>query len=163
MKKFIGGKHIKVRLRKKQREYLRKIISKGVSGVKRVRRAQMLLLFDAGKTVSQAAEAVGAGYRTALRLRKRFLTEGIERALNDAPRPGVPALLNRKQSQQIIAVACSAAPRGRSRWTVRLLAEEVVRKDIIPKVGRETNRVLLKDHDLKPWREKNVVHSRTHG
>ncbi len=48
-------------------------------------------------------------------------------------------------------------PEGRARWTVRLLVEEVVKRKLVPRVGRETIRVLLETHDLKPWREKNVV------
>ena len=49
----------------------------------------------------------------------------------------------------------------RSRWTVRLLTEEVVKRKLVPRVGRETIRVLLESHDLKPWREKNVVRGGT--
>ena len=50
----------------------------------------------------------------------------------------------------------SAAVRT-ARWTVRLLTEEVIKRKLVPRVGRETIRVLLESHDLKPWREKNVV------
>ena len=47
---------------------------------------------------------------------------------------------------------------GQARWTMRLIAEEAVKRKLVPQVGRETIRVLLSSHDLKPWREKNVVH-----
>ena len=50
-------------------------------------------------------------------------------------------------------------PRGRARWTVRLVAQEAVKRRLVPSVGRETIRILLLSHDLKPWREKNVVRS----
>jgi putative transposase len=50
-------------------------------------------------------------------------------------------------------VACSPPPEGRARWTVRLLTEEAIRRKLVPRVGRETIRVLLESHDLKPWRE----------
>lgn len=162
MEKFIGGKHIKIRLKKKQRQYLKKLCGSGVNEARRIRRAQMLLLFDKGKLILEAAESVGVHFNTALRVRKRFLTEGLERALSDEPRPGKAPLLNTKQSQKIVALACNPAPLGRARWTVRLLAEEAVRREVVPKVGRETIRVLLKSHDLKPWRKKNVVHSGAH-
>jgi hypothetical protein len=65
--------------------------------------------------------------------------------------------LDREQRQRIIAVACSPPPEGRARWTVRLPTEEAIRRKLVPRVGRETIRVLLESHDLKPWREKNVV------
>jgi len=74
---------------------------------------------------------------------------GLERALYERPRPG--------KRQRIIALACSQPPEGRARWTVRLLAEESVKRKLVPGIGRETIRVLLESHDLKPWREKNVV------
>jgi hypothetical protein len=54
-------------------------------------------------------------------------------------------------------MACSAPPPGVARWTVRLIAQEAVKRRVVPRVGRETMRVLLQSHDLKPWREKNVV------
>ncbi len=53
---------------------------------------------------------------------------------------------------------CSDPPEGRARWTVRLVAEEAVKRRLVPKVGkRETVRILLLHHDFKPWREKHVV------
>lgn len=55
---------------------------------------------------------------------------------------------------------CSAPPEGRARWTVRLLTEEVIKRKLVPRVGRETIRILLESHDLKPWRGKNVVRGR---
>ena len=65
------------------------------------------------------------------------------------------------QRQRVIAMVCSDPPAGRARWTVRLVAEEAVKRKLVPKVGRETVRVLLQSHDLKPWREKNVVRGGT--
>src|ERR1035437_10110124 len=76
-------------------------------------------------------------------------------------RPGKSQALDPEQRQRIIAVACSPPPEGRARWTVRLLTEEAIRRRLVPRVGRETIRVLLESHDLKPWREKNVVRGRT--
>jgi putative transposase len=75
--------------------------------------------------------------------------------------PGAAALLEDRQRQRIIAMVCSDPPEGRARWTVRLVAEEAVKRRLVPRVGRETVRVLLLHHDLKPWREKNVVRGRT--
>jgi hypothetical protein len=59
--------------------------------------------------------------------------------------------------QRIIAMVCSAPPEGAARWTDRLVAEQAVKRKVVPRVGRETIRILLQSHDLKPWREKNVV------
>src|SRR4051812_45994455 len=54
----------------------------------------------------------------------------------------------------MFAMVCSNPPAGRARWTGRLVAEEAVKRKLVPKVGRETIRILLLPHDLKPWREK---------
>jgi putative transposase len=55
----------------------------------------------------------------------------------------------------------SDPPEGRARWTVRLVTEQAVKRKLVPRVGRETIRILLENHDLKPWREKKVVCGRT--
>jgi putative transposase len=85
----------------------------------------------------------------------------LERALYERPRPGHAELLGASDKQRIIAMVCSQPPEGRARWTVRLVAEEAVKRKLVPRVGRETIRILLESHDLKPWREKNVVRGGT--
>ena len=90
-------------------------------------------------------------------LARRYQQGGLERALYDKQRPGAASLLSAQQRQRIIAMVCSDPPKGRARWTVRLVAEEAVKRRLVPRAGRETIRVLLLSHDLKPWREKNVV------
>ena len=87
----------------------------------------------------------------------RYTHGGLSRALYDRQRPGAEELLSESQKQRIIAMVCSDPPAGHARWTVRLVAEEAVKRKLVPKVGRETTRILLLHHDLKPWREKNVV------
>ena len=86
----------------------------------------------------------------------RYQKGGLEPALYEKQRPGAAAVLDNSQKQRIIAMVCSDPPEGRARWTVRLVAEEAVKRKLVPRVGRETIRILLLSHDLKPWREKNV-------
>jgi hypothetical protein len=66
-------------------------------------------------------------------------------------------LLDDQEKQRIVAMVCSPPPEGQARWTVRLVTEQAVKRKLVPRVGRETIRILLQSHDLKPWREKNVV------
>jgi transposase len=110
----------------------------------------------------QSTPAVGSNLmlsaKAVWQIGKRYQQGGLERALFDAARPGKTPVLDQQQQQRIVAVVCSPPPEGRARWTVRLLTEEVVKRKLVPNVGRETIRVLLESHDLKPWREKNVVH-----
>jgi transposase len=91
----------------------------------------------------------------------RYQEGGLERALYEKGRPGAATVLEDSQRQRIIAMVCSGPPEGRTRWTVRLVAEEAVKRRLVPRVGRETIRILLLHHDLKPWRENNVVRGRT--
>src|SRR5262249_23840832 len=88
---------------------------------------------------------------------KRYEDSGLERALYDKQRPGAQSLLETKQRQRIIAMVCSDPPEGRARWTVRLIAEEAVKRKLAPQVGRETIRILLLSHEFKPWRGKKKV------
>jgi putative transposase len=102
--------------------------------------------------------AVGVGEITVRRVRRRYEQGGLEVALYDRPRPGGTARLSAKQEQRIVAMVCGPPPKGRARWTVRLITEAVIERGIAAQVGRETIRVLLQSHELKPWREKNVEH-----
>jgi transposase len=87
---------------------------------------------------------------------RRYQQGGLERALYEKQRPGAAEVLDDRQKQRLIAMVCSSPPEGRARWTVRLVAQEAVKRKLVPRVGRETIRILLLSHDLKPWREKNV-------
>jgi hypothetical protein len=82
----------------------------------------------------------------------------LEQVIYELPRPGNERALSEREVNQIIAMVCTNPPEGRDSWTVRLIAKESTRRKIVSSVGRETIRILLKTHDLKPWWEKNVVH-----
>jgi hypothetical protein len=104
--------------------------------------------------VARAVDLTPAAIRW---IARRYHAGGVARAVFDAPRPGAAEVLTTPDKQRIIAMVCSAPPAGAARWTVRLVAEEAIKRQLVPQVGRETVRVLLQSHDLKPWREKNVV------
>jgi hypothetical protein len=76
----------------------------------------------------------------------RYLEGGVDRALYERPRPGAKPILSVTEQLRIIATPCSAAPEGRARWTIK--------RKLVPHLGRETIRILLESHDLKPWRER---------
>ena len=135
------------------------LLSGGLQSVRTVLRALALRQMDQGQSTPAVGANLGLSAKAVWQIGKRYEQEGLERALFDAARPGKAPALDQQQSQQIIAVACSPPPEGRARWTVRLLTEEAIRRKLVPRVGRETIRVLLESHDLKPWREKNVVRS----
>ena len=121
------------------------------------RRARILELLGDGLPQCEVASATGAGIATVGRTRRRFIQEGLDVALWGYKAPGASPLLDEKQKTRIIALACTEAPEGRTRWTTSLLAEYAVRKGIVTSVGRETVRITLHERGIKPWREKKVV------
>jgi putative transposase len=129
----------------------------GIRPVRTVQRAWVLLQLGKGQSCIQVAANVGVVVNTVCEIRKRYEQGGLARALYDKARPGAEPLLKARERQQIIAMVCGPAPAGRARWSVRLIAVEAVKRGLVPRVGRETIRVLLQTHELKPWREKNVV------
>jgi hypothetical protein len=136
------------------------------SGRKRVsariwRRIRILTLLERGWNLKDTASAVGTYPREVRRAGWRYLDGGLDAAMSDDPRPKPSKMLDAKQEAAIVAMVCSPPPDGTSRWTVVLTAREAKRRGIVEEVGRETVRGLLANHDLKPWREKNVVRAET--
>jgi transposase len=144
-------------LKKSDREKLGEVLSGGVQPVRTVLRALVLSHLHAGKSTAEVAAMVRLTAKAVRQISRRYENAGLDAALYDKPRPGAAPALDDSQRQRIIAMVCSDPPAGRARWTVRLVAEEAVKRKLVPPVGRETIRILLLHHDLKPWREKNVV------
>jgi putative transposase len=151
------GVKFQIKLSARDRRQVDEVLSGGLQSVRTTLRALALRQMDQGQTTPLVGRNLGLSAKAVWQIGKRYEQEGLERALFDVARPGKAPALDQRQSQQIIAVVCSPPPEGRARWTVRLLTEEVIKRKLVPRVGRETIRVLLESHDLKPWREKNVV------
>jgi transposase len=147
-------------LKGQDKKELRQMLSGGIQQVRVVLRALALLQLDAGISAPKVAQTVPFAPQAIRTIAKRYRQHGLERALFERKRKGHAELLDASDKQRIIAMVCSQAPEGRARWTVRLVAEEAVKRKLVPGVGRETIRILLESHDFKPWREKNVVRGR---
>jgi len=152
---------VHVRLTKKDRREVAQMLSKGQVSARVLRRASALRQLDGGQRVAQVAANVGVAGKTVRAIARRYEEEGLESALHEKPRPGKQRALNPGQSQRIIAMVCGLPPEGMARWSVRLIAEEAVKRKLVPQVGRETIRILLQSHELKPWREKKLVRGGT--
>jgi transposase len=110
-----------------------------------------------GKTDKIIAAALGVTKTTPQDIRRRYAHGGLKRALFDAPRPGKERIVTGSDEAHIVSIACTDPPDGHDRWTLNLLTETVP-KTVGKTLGRSTiYRVLLRN-DLKPWREKNMVH-----
>lgn len=122
-----------------------------------LRRALILRQLDQGQTAAQAAGNVGMAAKTVRAIARCYEEEGWEAGLYEKPRPGKQRALDTGQSQRIITMVCGTPPEGQAHWSVRSIAREAMKRKLAPQVGRETIRILLQCHDLKPWRGKNVV------
>jgi transposase len=153
---------LRIEVTKQDQKALDEFLSGGVQPVRAVLRGMALRQLAKGVSAPRIAEFVDLTPQAIRKVGHRYAEGGLERALYEKERPGAAALLEESQKQRIIAMVCAAPPKGHARWTVRLVAEHAVKKRLVPRVGRETIRMLLLSHDLKPWREKNVVRGGTH-
>lgn len=147
-----------LKLTKKDRREIDGMLSKGVVSARVLNRARILDLLDRGFSSNEIAPVLGCTPETARRTGWKYVKGDLSAALDEPSRPGKPRALTEKQGNQIVAMVCGEPPGGYARWTIELAAAEAQKRKIVRQVGRETIRVLLHSHDLKPWREKNVVH-----
>ena len=152
---------ISVKVKFKDLVFLNQFVQAGVQQVRVVLRALTLRQFARGATAPRIAQALPLTPKAIREIAHRYTSSGLDRALYDKERPGAQPLLDDSQKQRIVAMVCGKPPEGRARWTVRLVAEEAVKRKLAPRAGRETIRLLLQSHDLKSWRETNVVRGGT--
>ena len=137
--------HIEVT--KKDQEELNALLSGGVQPVRVVLRAVALLQMAKGVSAPRIAGVLPMSPQAIRKVGHRHRQGGLECSLYEKERPGASALLEDSQKQRIIAMVCSDPPEGFARWTVRLVAEEAVKRKLVPRAGRETIRILLLHHD----------------
>jgi len=143
----------RVELSQTERTELTAILSGGRHAARRLKRAQILLAADAGASDEEIARSVGVGGSTVYRTKRRFVLGNLEAALSEEPRPGAERKLSEKEEALLVATACSSPPPGSARWTLKLLADALVRLTAHESVSRETVRRRLAENDLKPWRK----------
>jgi transposase len=137
MKKYV------VELTSEERRQLEGLVQKGKVAGYKIRHAQMLLKADQGKQGpgwhdKQIAQAFGAHLTTVERLRKRFVEQGLEVALERHKRQHYAHKLDGDAEAHLIAIACSEPPEGRNRWTLRLLADRLVELSVVDRVSHMT-------------------------
>ena len=141
----------RVELNQEERDQLNKMLSGGKHAARKLKRAQILLAADAEETDEVIAANVSVGGSTVYRTKRRFVLGNLEAALSEAPRPGAERKLSGKQEALLVATACAKPPDGRARWTLDLLAGEMVKLTEHEELSRETVRRRLQENDLKPW------------
>jgi transposase len=161
------NKKYRVTLTLAEREELERLLARGKADVRRLRHAQILLKADEADggpawPDARIAEAFKAGITTVERVRQRFVEEGLGAALN--PYRAGTRVYERKldgaQEAHLIALACSAPPDGRARWTLRLLAQHMVELAYVDTLSHETVRQTLKKERPPAAPQAHVVHPR---
>lgn len=137
-------KRFVVDLSEEERAGLLARLGKGTARARELTRARILLLADEGRRDEAIAAILHVHAATIARARRRFVEGGVERALSDQPRPGGRPKLDGKQEAVLVALACSQAPEGRSRWTMQLLADRLVELEVVDTLSDETVRRTLK-------------------
>ena len=143
-----------VELSEAERGELHAMLSGGKQAARKLKRAQILLAAHAGVPDEAIATSVAVGGSTVYRTKRRFVEGNLERALSEEPRPGAERKLSGKEEALLVATACSTPPEGRARWTIELLAGEMVRLTEHERLSRETVRRRLAENEIKPWRRK---------
>lgn len=134
----------KIKLKKREIKYLDAFVRKGNKSARTLTRARILLLANKGKKDVDVRDLLAIGRSTIWRVKNNYLNKGVEYALTERERPGQPILYDHKKKAEIIAMACTDAPEGRKRWTVRLLAEEISKQKGFATINRESIRLILK-------------------
>ena len=154
------AKRYRVNLPQGERGQLLDIARRGKSSARKVKRSLILCKADEGLTDEQVSEALLVSPSTAYRVRRRFVEEGMESALTERPRPGQRRKLDGKQEAHLVAVACTPAPEGRTRWTLQLLADKVVKLELADSISPETVRQVLKKTNSNRGRRRSGAYRR---
>lgn len=138
------AKKYRVNLEQGEREQLHEMTRKGEISARKMKRALILLKADEGWNDEAIIRALDTSRTTVERARKRFVEGGLERALNEDPRPGQRVKLDSRAEAHLIALACSEAPGGRDHWPLRLLADKLVELGVVASISPETVRQAMK-------------------
>jgi transposase len=147
------GKYV-VRLTAEEREYLIELTKTGKASAKKILHARILLRTDAAqggenRRDREVKDLENISTDTIGRIRQLFVEEGLGAALNRKPhRRTKPRVLDGEQEAKLVAVCCSQAPEGRVRWTLKLLADQLVEMEIVKSIAPETVRQTLKKMNL---------------
>jgi transposase len=139
-----------------QRELLQGLIHAGNAPARTQTRARILLLADRSqrtrRTDAQVSEAVLCSLATVGNIRRRFVRDGLEAALQDKPRPGAAPKITGDIEAHLVTLCCSDPPEGEARWTLRLLAGRVVELGLLGSLSHVAVGERLKKTNLSPGR-----------
>ena len=133
-----------IKLKETEQKKLKQLITKGSERARKLTRCRILLLADQGKSDTEIIGALAVARNTVRQVRHRYVTEGLEQAINEKVRPGAPKKYSGVQKAKITAIACSEPPEGYGRWSLRLLADRVVELKIVDEISHMSIERILK-------------------
>jgi len=156
----MGGKRYRVRLRKRERGQLQAVVHKGVQKARVINRARILLMADESrrgenKSDGEISKTLGICLRMVAATREKYWRFGLRQALEEKPRSGHPPKLSGSVEAILTTIACTDAPQGRSRWTLRMLADKLVEIKEVESISHETVRRTLKKTTLSRGRRSS--------
>jgi transposase len=134
----MSAKLYSVTLTDADRTSLQQMLRAGTHNARQLTRARILLLADQGRSDAEISAALGTSLSTVHRVRQQYVGHGLQPALSEKPRPGVAPLLDAAAEARLTALACSDAPEGYARWTLRLLADRMVELEIVESISYKT-------------------------
>lgn len=133
-----------IQLTKEERSSLKTLFRSGRRANRQQSRARILVLLDRKVPPHEIAETLSCAVGTVYNVKRRYQSEGLDAALTDKPRSGKPPSIDGSQRAKITALACSPAPEGHSRWTLRLLADRAVRLGFVESISHNAVKQILK-------------------
>ena len=141
---------VSIRLKSKERMMLKKFVNKGSAKAREIKRANILLLSDKKRAPKEIHEFLGVGKRTIQMVKERYLDGGLDKALYERPRPGAPVKFTGKVKAKLTALACTKAPKGYERWSLRLLSNRAVELGFVEGISRNQLSLILKKTRSSP-------------
>lgn len=145
----MSAKIYRVELSEKQRKKLKALSSRGKVSARKLNRARILLLADENRpkgamTDSQIHEILHVSLPTIGRVRRQFVADGVEGAVDEKPRSGGPPKFTGDQKAKVTALACSTPPQGHSQWSLRLMADRLVELEFVQSITHTSVANILK-------------------
>ena len=108
-----------------------------------------------GLTLAEVGDFLEISVRTVCNIEDNYAQGGLEKALHDDPRPGAPVRFDDRVKSYVVATVCSEPPEGFDRWTLELIREHILEREVVESISSETIRLILQEHDLKPWQQQS--------
>lgn len=143
-----------MKLKPQDKEKILTLIKKS-SDARVICRAHAMNLRSKGYSPIEVADILEITSRTVYNIEGYYENGGLGSALYDDPRPGAPLEFDDRVKSKIVAIVCSEPPDAFDRWTLNLIREKAIEDSVVSNISRETIRIILQEHDLKPWRQKS--------